>query len=269
MYRRATRRTRRGNRRTTPIQEAKSGVKKSQNSSQKVLSDVPTEWYHAGDVLKEHPNEVPEREVDSSSPGSSPGRESPLARGLMAEFYPEVYRKRRRMGLRNRETRELPSSKRHCTSSKVRDEGEEVPKLQDRRPSVAEEQEDEERSILRACSKIDAGREKFRRARLVIPGNDSQQPAEAREVQEVPCKEGKEGYESRFGRMGSIRYTSFTSGFSSIGPLAELKPLWEEEALQTETIVAPWGVQSWQDYTSGEIDEILSSLYGSDGQQES
>ncbi len=268
MYRRATRRTRRGNHRTTPIQAPKSGVKKSQNSSQKVLSDVPPVQDYSRSSNESHSNEVSEGEMVYSSSGSSQGRDSPLTCGIMAEFNGGL-QEPRLLGLRCEETWELPSGKRHRTRSKVCDEGEQVLVLPNRPTHVVKSQEEEDRDILRVSGQIDAGRKKFRRTRRYIPGYDSHEPAEAPKVQDLLSQEGKEGYEGRFRRMGSIRYTSSTSGFSSTGSLAELQPLWEEETLQTEATVAPWGVQSWEDYTSGEIDEILSSLYGSDGLQES
>ncbi len=207
--------------------------------------------------------------MGDSSFGEAQGWDSPLARGLAAEFNSPLHVDRSRMGLRCWEAWRLPSDERPYPGCKVCYQRQQVYLVRNRRPKLVKGKEDEDEYILSACSKIDAGREDSRRVRRRLSRHGCKQPAEAREVRQVPYKEEEEKGQEGKGEVGTTERDESGRGFSFFGSLAELQPSGASETLQTETAVAMGPFQLWEDLPCDLFDEVLPSLYGAYGLEES
>ncbi len=196
------------------------------------------------------------------SSGEAQGWDSPLARGILAEFESKVLPKRS-MGLHCWETWPLRSNERPLQGSEVCNEGQQLHVLSNRRPKLVEGSQDEDQCILSTCSKIDAGRAKYRGLRQSIPRYGSKQLAEASEVRQVPCKEEAQVSKEGEGSMEAYRRVQGNSGFSAIGPVAEWEPQWDLEDLQEETTMAMGPFEQWEDYFSSETEQVLPYIHGS------
>ncbi len=206
--------------------------------------------------------QVPKAEMGYCSSGEAQGWESPLALGILDEFSGKVY-PRPSLGLYCWETWGLPSDEGPLQGSQVRDEGERLHVLPNRRPKLVEGPQDEDQCILSACRQIDAGRKDSRAVRRSLSRYGSKQPPEAPKVRQVPCKEEEEASKEGERAMGSSGHSPSRTGFSSTGSVAEWKPDWDGQGLQEETTLAMGPFEQWEDYFSNESTPLLPSIYGS------
>ncbi len=170
-----------------------------------------------------------------------------------------------RVGLYCRETWQLPSSKEHSESSKVRNKRRKLCKSPNRRAYLDQVTSDEERSILRACSQIDEGRKKFRRIGRSSSRYDSTELSKATKVRTVSDLEKEEDSFKRTTKMESLGHWESRPGFSGTGDLDEQQHAWIPKTFQTEAALGVGNFQSWEDFNDNEVDDFLSDLYDSDG----
>ncbi len=213
--------------------------------------------------------QVSELEVGNSSSGRTFGQKSPLTRGILAEFNSPVLPTRTRVGLYCFEARELSSVPKCSQSSQICNEGQQLRDPPNRRKKLAKKQSNEERSILRVCSQVDAGRKKYRRIRRTVSRYGRKQLAEAAKVQEISGTEKKKNCGKRPREVENTEYHISRPGFSGAGDMDEQQPWYlHSPPLQDETTMAVGLFQPWEDFLDYETEEVLSDLYGSDGLEE-
>ncbi len=169
------------------------------------------------------------------------------------------------LGLYCRETWQLSGSKEYPQSGKVRHKRRKLRESQHRRPYVDKVTSDEERSILRASSKIDEGRKYFRAIRRFTPRNGSKKPSKITQVRAISDIKEEENCFVRARKMESLRHNMFGSGFSASGDLDEQQSAWIPKTFQTETAMGMGYFKPWEDFDDNESDQIFSDLYDSDG----
>ncbi len=188
--------------------------------------------------------------------------------GLVVKKAIKVYRPKA-VGLRCYETWELPDSKKYREGTKVRNERQKLRESQHRRTDMVKLPSDEERSILRASSKIDEGRKKFRRIGRSSSRYDRSELSKAEKVQTVLDLEKEEISFKRACTVETSFYPRFRRGFSATGDLDEQQSAWIPKTFQTETTLGVGQFQSWKDVDGDVFDGFLSDLYDSDGRTSS
>jgi len=173
--------------------------------------------------------------------------------------------KPRQVGLHRRQARQLSDSKKRGEGCKVCYETPRLCHSWNRCKDVAEKPLDEEWSIIRASSKVDAGRKYFRGLRRSSSRYGSKELAEIRKVSTVLTIQEEDASIEEPGKVGASGYIWIGPGFSDIGPVDEQEPEWFTQAHENEATLAVGKYQSWEDFLNNEIDEKPEDLLDSDG----
>ncbi len=180
----------------------------------------------------------------------------------------EVYRSSL-LGLRDETTWELSDSSEDSEGGEICHEGQQLFDAWDRRFNLAEKQNNEERSIIRASSKVDAGRKDFRTIRRYTSRYGREELSKIGEIPTVPPIEKKKGFKEGFSTLGTIKNTRIRPGFSYTGSVDEQQSQWFPQTFQTETAMAVGEYQPWEDELMFETDEKFENILGSSGSESS
>ncbi len=173
------------------------------------------------------------------------------------------------LGLRDETTWELSDSEEAESDGDLCDEGQQLFDAWDRRFNISKSMSDEERSIIRSCSKVDAGRKDFRTIRRYTSRYGREELRKTGEIPAVPPIESTKGFKEGFGTLGTIKNTRIRPGFSYTGSVDEQQLEWFPQTFQTETVMAVGSYQPWEDELMSEADEKLENLLGSSGSDSS
>ncbi len=202
--------------------------------------------------------------MGDSFAGTSSRRKLSFTRSILAKEHSDLQRSKP-LGLHCDETWELSDSEEHSEGSQVCSEGQELHSSPDRPGHMDKISSDEERSILRASSKIDAGRDKYRRYRRSSSRYGRQELSQAAQVRTLSDLEEEEDRFKRAYQMDPFTHSKPRPGFSYPGDLVQQQSAWLPKTFQTETVMAMGEYQPWEDFICDETQEILSDIYDSDG----